>query len=712
MSTDGNPSTENVQPPRQTSPVKLSGWKRARNLLGLKGRTTKQPTESESQSPPQPPTPPDPSPRLRELIQGDLREMRKEAKNLNSYNKRLNDDLKTLESVFQDIKGGGDETLRNKSLEETLKKFRNELMKVKLTIPSNIGAHKGKQLKEQFIKDRISGEKPKKIPVLHRSPLFEMSKEFKDFEDCYYKLGERLKLCLLCLSIFPQGAIIKKRLMLQWWVVEGFAEDEEVAEDYLKELMDKGFLIEAAPGDNSCRLHPFHRSVLVELAERARVFNFGKEGGPTQSFKQTFQACLSGSGLISYDDFKKKHDDSKIKNDDRKADEPIKVVNDLIGELKNLHLLMNVDEHILEFIDEWFEKMKNLNILYLGRWKAMMAHHIEVEDPKFFKKLGSLKYVKYFSLQGVSNIIELHNSILELTNLEVLDLRACANLEKIPERIEKLKKLKQLDMSECYLLAKMPKGLSSLKYLKVLKGFFVTEDKKGDDNKGCKIGDLHELKCLEKLCIYTDWKRFPMDKHVAEMEKLEPLKKLTITWGVGTNTGGDDNPGEEGEKEGKAKLPPKLEKLDLKCFPRKETPNWLMVKNLKNLKSLYIRGGKFRDLGQYQRFDDGGVTEEWEVERLRLKYLGEIEMEWRQLQELFPKLEYLEKVRCPSLTLFPCDAKGVWNRRDDTGPPAQEPEKKDTSNGQAEPAKGEAAAGPEPKEDGQKSQRPCCPVCC
>lgn len=447
--------------------------------------------------------------------------------------------------------------------------------------------------------------------------------------------------------------------------------------------------------------------MLVELAERAKIFNFGEEGGPTQSFKGTFQACLSGSGLISYDDFKKKHDDSK-------ADEPIKVVNDLIKELENLHLLMNVDEHILEFIDEWFGKMKNLNILYLGRWKALMAHHIEVEDPKFFEMLGSLKYVKFLSLQGVSNIIALPNSILELTNLEVLDLRACANLESIPDKIQRLKKLKQLDMSECYLLARMPKGLSFLKYLKVLKGFFVSEDKVGYQ-KGCTIGDLQRLECLEKLCIYTDWKDFPTEEHVAEMEKLEPLRKLTITWGVGTNTGGEEKKSESGS----AKLPPKLEKLDLKCFPKEDTPNWLMVSNLKELKRLYIRGGKFRDLGQYQGIGFGETkVERWtKVERLRLKYLRGIGMEWRELQELFPNLEYLEKVRCPNLTLFPCDANGVWNKKDDTRLPAQDPREKDTSDGRAEPAKEEAAAGPEPKEDGQKSQpqrRPCCQgrVCC
>ncbi|KAL1537454.1 hypothetical protein AAHA92_29965 [Salvia divinorum] len=674
MSTDGDPNTDHVQSPpptkkadnvpetqAQAAPEKTSRWKKTLNMLRSKGHTTKPPL-------PLPLAPPSShreavnqgAASLRQFIEADLREMHKEAKDLTKYNNRLTGDLQILQSIFDDIKNN------KQNEEETLRKFRREVMKVKLTIPSNIGAHKDKQEKKlQLIKELICGEETKRIPQLHKNPLFETSMEFKDFEVRYDMLEDHLKLCLLCLSIFPHGAVVKKRLMLQWWVVEGFAPAEEVAEEYLKELMDKGFIIEAAPGVNSCRFHPFHRSVLVELAERARVFKFGKAGSPTQSFEGTFQACLTGSGLISYEDFKKKNDEGTL-------DEPIKVVNALIQELEKLHLLVNVDEHILEFIDEWFGKMKNLNILYLGRWKAQVTHHIEVEDPKFFEKLGSLRYVKYLSLQGVSNIIALHNSILELTNLEVLDLRACSNLESIPERIEKLQKLKQLDMSECYLLTHMPKGLSQLTDLRVLKGFFVGKD---EYHKGCTIGGLQKLKFLEKLCIYTDWKDFPKEMHVAEMEELKALTKLTITWGVGTNTNTNNDPktAEDKEKheasagtEGSAKLPTSLEKLDLKCFPKEKTPSWLRVENLQgvSLRKLYIRGGKFRDIGQYQGVADDETKRWTKVERLRLKYLGEIEMEWRQLQGLFPKLEYLEKVRCPNLTLFPCDVKGVWNKKD------------------------------------------------
>ena len=33
---------------------------------------------------------------------------------------------------------------------------------------------------------------------------------------------------------------------------------------------------------------------------------------------------------------------------------------------------------------------------------------------------------------------------------------------------------------------------------------------------------------------------------------------------------------------------------------------------------------------------------------------------WIKLQESFPDLEYLEKVKYPGITLCPCDERGVW----------------------------------------------------
>lgn len=80
-----------------------------------------------------------------------------------------------------------------------------------------------------------------------------------------------------------------------------------------------------------------------------------------------------------------------------------------------------------------------------------------------------------------------------------------------------------------------------------------------------------------------------------------------------------------------------LEKLDLKSFPKATTPQWLMPSTLKSLKKLYIRGGKFSDLGQYQDLDCGSGEqnkETWKVQVLRLRYLSELELDWRELNNI------------------------------------------------------------------------------
>ena len=45
-----------------------------------------------------------------------------------------------------------------------------------------------------------------------------------------------------------------------------------------------------------------------------------------------------------------------------------------------------------------------------------------------------------------------------------------------------------------------------------------------------------------------------------------------------------------------------------------------------------------------------------------MKYLREMKTNWRELKELFPDLVYLERVKCPGITLCPCDENGVWQK--------------------------------------------------
>ncbi|XP_057463906.1 disease resistance protein At4g27190-like [Actinidia eriantha] len=648
-----------------------------------------------------------------------------------------------------------------------------------------------------------------KMPNLIKDAAFEQSEEFKELEARYHELGMELKLCLLCFSVFPENEVIKRRVMIYWWIGEGFAPPvrrenndnrtaEQFANDYFSELLEKGF-IEPVREKRSlrvdaCKMHPFVRAMVIKLANRSEFFDFDDEGNGKEDYDLSLRACLTGKRLLNDKNF------------------------------ENLHALFNVNEAILEFNPEWFAKMKNVNVLYLGRWQASAVHHIEIEDTKTLKiknanvldGLENVKHLRFLSLQGISRISAIPESISKLTNLTILDIRACHNLEVIPNGIGLLKNLTHLDMSECYLLDQMPKGLALLSKLEVLSGFVVGDS---EGTNSCSLNDLRKLTNLRKLSIHTGVNDFPSEEDLRALNQYKKLTKLTIAWGRGSvqakrddtvtidNSGANlatetinkaeygtaasmklvaqrslarsstskqsaeiptreirednkrkgvneaeqalvaqrsltrsstskqssENPTREMREDNEGKgikepeqmtetskklvafamdtetrkiredsknkdisgqataalkkssfkkplksfkskadrsvppvLPSQLTKLDLQCFPGMITHKWLRARNLKELTKLYIRGGKFCDLGQFQDFDDDEADvertekEKWGVKELRLKYLTELDMDWRELLELFPNLYYLEMVKCPKLTFFPCDESGIW----------------------------------------------------
>ncbi|XP_028077010.1 disease resistance RPP13-like protein 4 [Camellia sinensis] len=193
---------------------------------------------------------------------------------------------------------------------------------------------------------------------------------------------------------------------------------EDYAKNYFDQLMAKGFIEptyemrhELAVG--RCKMHAFICSAVIMFAERANFFNFDRMGNPTEHYFDSYRACLRSKGF-----------------------------NLCIVDLKKLHMLFNLDGRIMCFEPEWFYKMKNIKVLYLG------------------------------SLQGISRITKLPHALPKLVNLVILDIKACHNLVEHPERISSLKNLTHLDMSKCHLLEHMPKGLALLSELQVLK--FIT----------------------------------------------------------------------------------------------------------------------------------------------------------------------------------------------------------------------------------------------
>ncbi|PQM32549.1 disease resistance RPP13-like protein 4 [Prunus yedoensis var. nudiflora] len=528
------------------------------------------------------------------------------------------------------------------------------------------------------------GKGPDSLPDLHFSKVFKDSPALKEFRVVYNSLSVITKLCLLCFAAIPANEAIKKRVLVHWWVGEGFVNPpvdgeqtaEKIADGIFQELTEKGCIEPVYKKRRSVvhsfKMHHLIRSAVTVIASEVGFFNFDAKGNPTANFSShSYRACLVNRDFCAEDSrhlmgknrprnldqstanrphdsdqimANRPHDsDQNMANDsdqnmaNRPHDSDQNVANrphDLNQNMANtrhdldpkmLQTVFNVNESYPDFSNVDWSKLRNLKVLHLGRWHSRAKHHIEL----------------------------------------------------LPETIGSLKNLTHLDMSECYLLERMPKGIALLSELQVLKGFVV-----GDHYTSCTFHDLSALKKLRKLSINTSRENFPSEEELIVLQRFGSLRKLTIAWGRLSSQAAStqDNaapqsatrtrrknhmirksPTFKGMRNSTAtsnqeyfkKLD--LEKLDLQCYPQKTAPSWLRPGKLKSLKKLYIRGGPLRNLFKVQENED-----KWAVETLRLKFLSELEMDWKEIPVSFPDLIYLEKFRCPRLTFFPTDESGVW----------------------------------------------------
>ncbi|KAI7999972.1 Disease resistance RPP13-like protein 4 [Camellia lanceoleosa] len=585
---------------------------------------------------------------LSKLIKADLNSIDTASERITKYRDQIKPLWERFENLEEEARGSADEY---RELKKMVKKLKKQISSKHMDEPDESDA---------ALHVRSNGSANINGANAGNNEAIEQSWNSEQFLTRYRELELQLRFCLLCFSVFPENVEINKRVMIYWWIGEGFVPPigsegrgktpEQFANEFFDKLIEKGFIETVCKnprlGMNICKMNPSVRPMVIEIAKGTNFFNFDDESNAEEYYhSDSLRACLKGGGLTK------------------------------IQDLGKLHTLFNVDETILDFKPEWFSTMKNVKVLYLGRWQTSPTHHIEVEDITAMKKrnanvldgLENVIQLQFLSLQGISRVTELPRSILKLKKLTILDIRACHNLQVIPNQIRWLKNLTHLDMSECYLLDLMPKGLASLSKLEVLSGFVV-----GDSRGSCTLDDLRKLKKLRKLSIHTGVNAFPSDTDLSALSKFKALTKLTIAWGRGSVKPAAEQ-GSAATKNAlkrtlafkrvsNAELPSGLIKLDLQCFPRMNTPSWLSPLTLKNLKKLYIRGGKFSDLGQFQKLNNVEKAKWVEVKELRLKYLNDLEMDWSELLTLFPNLNYLEKIKCPKLPDFPPD--GIINRHD------------------------------------------------
>ncbi|KAL4632005.1 hypothetical protein ACB092_04G021000 [Castanea dentata] len=393
-------------------------------------------------------------------------------------------------------------------------------------------------------------------------------KKLSNSEEAFEELNTKLKHCLLCFAVVPENEVVKRRLLIDWWVGERLVDSpatEDVADEIIIELMAKGFIEPVKQ----------RRKLVAD-----RLFLLKAEDGSSDQI-------LSSS-----------------RNFDPEKLQTLFNFNEPFPDWRLESLLKENKDNIVD----WFSKMKNVNVLYLGRWQSS---------------------------------------------------------DGIPKRIAHLSKLE------------------------VLKGFLIGNLKSG--GRSCTLEDLIGLERLSNLSINTSSRDFPTEEELRALSKLKVLRKLGIAWGMKqenavpkpeqenavpkpASTVNSDNRGQDSgasrptrrlskripslpktrDPETLVELPTTLEKLKLQCLPHRESPNWLIPEKLKNLKTLYIRGGELKNFVQKG-------NDKWAVEILHLKYLDEFNMNWEALHESFPNLIFLENVACRNLAYDQCDD-GVWRK--------------------------------------------------
>lgn len=516
---------------------------------------------------------------------------------------------------------------------------------------------------------------PTESPV-RISETEELTKVKRKF-DC---LDENRKRCFMLLSVFPDDFPVRVTDLTLWWMEEELIPEEFVkrckivnndcrvlrtmiAEEFvrgtLQVFVEKDFIQPVIEKKivKGYKMYPLVRRIANILAWRDDFIHIDTEG----NFQLAESSSKSKTALLLST---KKSSQYEVRNRDP----------------KDFQTIFNVNESLIDMQRLWLSKAKNLRVLQLGSWRLSDDKHTEVTSTDFFKSFQYLTSLRYLSFRRISGIHELPPSMFsKLQELRILDLKACQDLTKIPAGIGMLTNLTHLDMSECYLLQSLPKEIGRLTELQVLKGLVIW-----DSEFGCKISDLEHLKKLTKLSIFGSME--PDDTDFAGLSNLEELCSLTITWiSKGETIQEESSKGSNLLQRSVTKLSkkgispkrkkvngsqvsvpvmagghtavtlPNLEKLDLLCYPESKLPPWINCSNFQKLKKLYIRGGKLSCLP-----DADSADSRWKVETLRLKFLDEMALNWKDLNLQFPDIKYVEKVDCPKLESFPCDDSGIY----------------------------------------------------
>lgn len=231
----------------------------------------------------------------------------------------------------------------------------------------------------------------------------------------YNHLPRHLKPCFLYFGIFPQDFEIPVRQLIQLWIAEGFIQHtgdrnvEDVAEDYLEELIDRSLIQVATTrtdgGVKTCHIHYLLRELCI-----------------SESTEEKFLEVCS--------DFNRLHM-SKSRRLSINCATPQYISSNLCDSSSNCRSLLCFG----------FENESNLEWLCKMFKLVRVIHSGDAKYSWIPKKIEKLILLRYLRIPGKLDVIPA--SICSLWNLVTLDMRS-SKTRVLPKEIWMLQKLRHL----------------------------------------------------------------------------------------------------------------------------------------------------------------------------------------------------------------------------------------------------------------------------
>ncbi|XP_037419453.1 disease resistance protein Pikm1-TS-like [Triticum dicoccoides] len=327
-----------------------------------------------------------------------------------------------------------------------------------------------------------------------------------------------LKTCLLHCSIYPENYHFHMNDLFMRWVAEGFTYKRDAAEDYLKELHNRGLMLWAGYG--AYRMNPIMRSF---LRWKSREDNFITCSSDIKS------SCAFTIHRLCIDNYQVDDGADAVEGMDPLFGLDWSQIRSLVvfegakryapfEKLEHARVLdLQYHQQHLEF-EERVHGFRGLPVR-----KALGNHHVKV--------ICGLPRVRHlFGLEG-TGISDIPPEIARLQYLETLQVRFTSIME-LPNEIGDLQQLKTLAVSHNRQLAELPREIGDLQHLETLELSYNGRLKELPREIGNL--NLHHTN-LENLNLHhTKLKELP-----PETGKLQHLKTLEVGWASMTRLGSE-----------------------------------------------------------------------------------------------------------------------------------------------------------------------------